>query len=514
MTDFKPQNNDIDTGDEYMMRIEKLRQLREIGIQSYADKYDATITISDLKEYGDKNIKKLPHMDELEGKKKTKKEKIRGRIMLWREHGNLVFAQLRDETGQIQIALTKNALGENSFKNLKLIDAGDFIGVEGEIAVTKRGEPTVFVREYTLLSKTLRPMPEKYHGLKDVETRYQQRYLDILSNPEVKDILLTRANFIRAMREFYYKNGFLEVQTPVFQHAPSGALAQPFVTHHNALDRDFYLRIALEIHQKELIGAGFEKTFEIGQVFRNEGIDPSHLQEFMMCEHYAAYWNFRDNMTFTRELIQHVLKETKGNLVIPIKGHDGVVQDVDFGGKRWEEITFVDLIKNDCGIDINSYKTASDLRAEIKKRKIDIDDIDVLGRGNLIDSLYKKVSRPKMLGPVFLIKHPVDLSPLARKNDEDQNIVDRFQLVVNGWEVVNGYSELVDPIDQAERFNAQAKAKECGDKDAHCKDDEYVRAMEHGFPPISGVGIGIERFIALITGTENIKEVVWFPLVK
>jgi lysyl-tRNA synthetase class 2 len=332
-------------------------------------------------------------------------------------------------------------------------------------------------------------------------------------NPETRERFQFRSDFIRYLREFYWQNGFNEIECPVMSNAASGALARPFVTHHDALDHDFYLRIAIETHQKEAIAGGFEKVFEIGKVFRNEGMDPSHLQEFTMNEFYAAYWNYEDLMKFTEEMFEFLLKKTVGKLEVEIADREGNIQKVNFK-KPWKRVSMRELILNDSGIDIGKLKTAKDLLKAIKEKKIDIEDADKLGRGNLIDYLYKKVSRPKLVGPVFLIEHPTDLSPLARRNDENSDIVDRFQLVVNGWEIVNAYSELIDPIEQANAFEDQALAQARGDQEAHGKDDEFVLAMEHGFPPIAGWGMGIDRIIALLTKQDNLKDVVLFPLMR
>ena len=290
-------------------------------------------------------------------------------------------------------------------------------------------------------------------------------------------------------------------------------MAKPFTTHYNALDLDVFLRIAPELFLKEAIVGGFDKIFEVARVFRNEGMDSSHLQEFTMIEHYAAYWDFEDNMRFTEKMLTEVIQKLKGNLVIQIYNKDEELVDVDFSGP-WQKVSFRELLLQDCSIDIDTFPRAEDLREEIKKKGINIIDIEKLGRGNLIDSLYKKVSRPKLVKPVFLINHPLDLSPLARKNDANPLIVDRFQLVINGWEILNAYSELIDPIDQNERFDFQTKAKLGGDEDAMTKDDDYVEAMEYGMPPISGWGMGLERIVALLTQQKNLRDVVMFPLLR
>ena len=322
---------------------------------------------------------------------------------------------------------------------------------------------------------------------------------------------ILRTKLIRLMREFLDNHGFLEVDTPVLQNTASGATARPFITHHNALDMDVYLRISPELTLKKLIIGGFEHVYEIARDFRNEGMDANHLQDFTMVEGYSAYWCYRDNMKFLREMIIYILdKLFDGNLKLQLGG-----QEVDFGGE-WPAVSFRDIILKDCGIDIDKYPTAQELLAEINRKgiKLEADNLENLGRGNLIDTLYKKVSRPKIINPTYLTKHPLDLSPLARSNDENPQITDRFQLVVNGQEIINGYSELVDAEEQEQRLLEQSKLKAEGDEEAMSIDTEYIRAMEYGMPPISGWGLGIDRFLQFLTNSDNIRDVVLYPLMK
>ena len=480
------------------IRFDKAQRLRVLGRNPYASHFQRTHTMHEGRE----------------GKDSTSMT-IAGRVMLFREMGKLTFATLQDHTGKLQIAFKEENLGKDEYKLLqKLIDLGDFIGITGERFTTQKGEPTVLVKEWTMLTKALRQPPEKWHGVSDRETIYRHRYLDTMGNRQSFDRFLLRSAFIKALREFYWEHDFVEVDLPVLVNSASGALAQPFTTHHNALDLDVYLRIALETHQKECLVGGFDRTFSIGPVFRNEGMDPSHLQEFTMCEHYASYWDYTNNMAFTEEMLKTLLMKTMGTTKTKIPDRDGKLIDVDFGG-NWPRISIRDLIKRDSGIDFEAYATADALRTAIKEKKIELEvDVSNLGRGNLIDQLYKKVSRPKIIAPVFVTEHPIDLSPLARRNDANPTITDRFQLVVGGWEIVNAYSELVDPVDQAERFRAQSGAKEGGDTEAHGKDDEFVEALEYGCPPCSGWGMGIDRIVALLTAQENLRDVVLFPMMK
>ncbi len=480
--------------DEYKIRLEKLKKIREKGINPYPDKFAKLQSIAEVL-----------HLNE------GKEVKTAGRILTIREMGKICFCHIQDNTEKMQIVLKQDDINLKDF--LKIFDPADFIGVEGKIFKTKKGELSILVKKYQLLSKALRPLPEKFHGLKDKESIYRQRYLDLITNKESYDRFLFRSDFIKTLREFYWSNQFIEVETPILADTASGALAKPFTTHYNALDIDVYLRIAPETYLKECIVGGFEKVFEIGRCFRNEGMDPSHLQDFTMCEHYVAYWNFEDNMKFTEELFSYVLSKLFKTLKLEIKDRQGKIHEVDFK-PPWPKLSFGDLIKKDCGINIDKFDSVSGLKAEIKKKKIKVDDIDSLERGSLIDALYKAVSREKIIRPTFLINHPLDISPLARRNDKNPQIVDRFQLIVNTWEIVNAYSELVDPIDQKERFEKQSNAKAKGDSEAHGKDDEYVKALEHGAPPISGFGMGIDRICALLTKQDNLRDVVLFPLLR
>lgn len=485
------------SNDERGDRIKKLELIKEKEIIPYADRYDKTHEAASIA-----------------GLELDTKVSVSGRLMLFRDMGKITFAQLQDFSGRVQIVLKIDEIGKEEYKTLvKVVNIGDFIGVEGVVFKTQKGEISVLVKKYIYLSKALRPLPEKWHGLKNTEAKYRQRYLDLISNEETRDRFKFRSDFIWELRKFYQDNGFTEIETPVLGNSASGALARPFITHYNALDIDVYLRIAPEIYLKEAIIGGYEKIFEVARVFRNEGMDPSHLQDFTMVEHYAAYWDYKDNMAFTEKMLSSIIKKLKGTTLVEIINRAGEKVMVDFK-PSWETVSFRDIILKDCDIDINKFPKVEDLRQEILSKKINIEDINKLGRGNLIDSLYKVVSRPKIINPTFLVHHPIDLSPLARKNDDDPSITDRFQLIVNGWEILNAYSELIDPIDQKERLEKQAQAQKMGDEDAMSKDDEYIKAMEYGMPPISGWGMGIERIIALLTAQSNLRDVVLFPLMR
>lgn len=477
-------------------REEKIKKIEEYGINLHPEKYNKKITIGECRVLPDGN----------------KDISTAGRVMSKRKMGKISFIDISDISGHIQLCIKRDDLGEENYKKLHdILDIGDFIGIKGDIFTTQAGEKSIQVYEYTFLGKSLRPLPEKFHGLTNQEMLYRERHLDLIMNEETRKKFLLRSRFIKYLREFLDNNGFIEVETPALQNTASGATAKPFIAHHNAHDMDVYLRISPELTLKKLIVGGFNNIYEVARDFRNEGIDTSHLQDFTMVEGYSAYWNYEDNMKFMKEMVVYILdKLYDGNLNIQIGD-----KLIDFGGE-WNVISFRDLLIKDCGIDIEKFEDSKGLLEEIKRNniKLEVDDIENLGRGNLIDQLYKKVSRPKMIEPTFLIKHPIDLSPLARSNDMDSNISDRFQLVVNGQEIINGYSELVDAREQERRLLKQSELKENGDEEAMTIDYEYIKAMEYGMPPISGWGLGVDRFLQFLTNSYNIRDVVLYPLMK
>ncbi|MEZ4087733.1 MAG: lysine--tRNA ligase [Candidatus Gracilibacteria bacterium] len=496
---------------EFEDRKKKVGDLRETGVQPYPDRFERTHTLAEAKALGeDGEVREL----EIIGKSPREDVRVCGRLMLVRSHGKLTFARLQDHTGQLQICFMKDVVGEDVYKMLKKIDVADFLGATGEFFVTRHGELTVLVKEFQLLGKTLRPLPEKFHGLKDREAMYRQRYLDLLTNEETRERFMFRTRLITAMRNYLDSHNFVEVETPILTSVASGAAAKPFETHHNALDIDMFLRIAPETYLKRAIVGGFDRVYEFAKCFRNEGIDPSHLQEFTMLEYYGSYWNFEDNMTFTEQFLSQVIQEVSGDLKVELMDRDGNKELIDFT-PPWPRLHFTEIIEKDCGIQVlDFYGDADGLRAAIKKAGIQIEKMDTMGYGNLCDALYKKVSRPKLIQPCFVIRHPVDTKPLARRSDDDERLADTFQLLVNTWEVVNAYSELVDPADQRERLERQAAAKASGDEEAMPMDEDYLKAMEHGMPPMSGWGLGVDRFVALLTNQDNLKDTVLFPLMK
>ena len=397
----------------------------------------------------------------------------------------------------------------------KMIDMGDFIGVRGEVFKTHKGELTIFVKEFKFLSKAIRPLPEKFHGLSDQEDLYRKRYLDMTMNPETYARFLFKSRFYEVLRDFYRSEGFTEIQTPILDNAASGAAARPFVTHHNDFDTDVYLRIAFETSLKKATVGRFEKVFEIGQDFRNEGSDPSHVQEFTQVEHYAVYRNYEDNMGFTEKMFDYLFEKLGLDKQLKVKDKDGVEKIVDFT-TPWERIDYTQGVNQASGLDISQYgiDDADRLRADIQAKGITFEGMDKMGTTTLIDYLYKKVLRPKITGPAFIYNYPVIMQPLARISDGDENIVEQFQLLVNGWEICKAYSELVDPMLQQANFDKQAEAAAKGDDEATSGDEAFVEAMEYGMPPQSGFGMGLERILAILTEQDNLRDVIMFPLMK
>ncbi|WP_231495885.1 lysine--tRNA ligase [Paucisalibacillus sp. EB02] len=422
-----------------------------------------------------------------------------------------MFISISNVQGSLQLLLKLDEIGEERYSQFqKYFDIGDFIGVEGRMYSTKTNEKTLRIESYEFLGKALRTLPEKWHGLSNVEIRYRQRYLDLMMTEETQKRMLSRINMVRAIRRFLEDRGFLEVETPVLQHTSSGAIAKPFRTYHNALDTEMNLRIAPETYLKRLIVGGFTNVYEFAKCFRNEGISHQHLQEFTMVEGYAAYWNYEDTMKLLRDMVLFILEQVFHSTSITFQGYT-----IDFS-QEWEIISFRDLILKDTGIDIDLYPDVKKLYGETLNRSIELEypEIETLGRGNFIDLLYKKVSRPKLIKPTFLIQHPIELSPLARANDDQPELPDRFQLVVNGAEIINAYSELVDPLEQRKRLETQAMLKSNGDLEAMEMDEDYLVAMEYGMPPISGWGFGIERLLMVLTDSDSIKDCVLFPITK
>lgn len=460
---------------------------------SFADQYEKTHTCAQA-------------LAEPEG---TKGVRSAGRIVGMRTMGKLVFAHLYDFSGRIQVMVRRTDEHPEVFENfVRDVSIGDFVGVTGEIVRTKTGELTIRAESAKLLNKCLRTLPEKFHGLEDMEACYRQRYLDIITNAESREVFRKRIAIVKSLRSTLEGEGFLEVETPVLQTQQSGAMARPFYTQHNALGIQCVMRIAPETYLKRCIGAGFDRVYEFARCFRNEGISPSHLQDFTMVEFYASYWNADSGIKFVQSMFRKLITDVFGEVKVKIGEHE-----VDFSGE-WPVYQYTEIIKQYSGIDITQATTRESLVAELKQKNIFIEDLPKLEWPAIVDNLYKKVARPQLIQPCFLIKYPAEMSPLARRNAQDPNFVDQFQFLVAGVELVKAYSELVDPIDQRERFEAQVNAREHGDDEAMPLDEDFLLAMEHGFPPICGVGIGIDRLTQILCGCENVKDTVLFPLMR
>jgi len=473
-------------------RLDKLNKIKEAGINPYPAKGARTHTMKQA----------LANFDKFS---KSEKEIIlAGRIRMMRAHGGLTFANVEDQSGQIQLFFKRDEIGKEEYAMLKNLDIGDFIEVKGILFTTKRGERTLNINKYKILTKSLLPLPEKWYGLQNSEERLRKRYLDILFNPEVKEMIEKKAVFWNAVREFHIKRGFLEVETPVLENTAGGADAQPFTTHHNALDIDVYLRISAgELWQKRLMVAGFEKTFEIGRIFRNEGISSEHLQDYTQLEFYWAYADYKDGMKFTQELYKYIVQKTFGTLKFKIGKFDIDLDD------EWKEYDYLKIIKENTGIDILNTEIR-EIEKKLKELKIKYDKKGFnITRG--VDNLWK-CCRKNIAGPGFLINIPVEMEPLAKKDEINKNIVQRFQIILAGSEMGKGYSELNDPIDQRERFAEQQKLRESGDEEAQMFDKDFVEALEYGMPPTFGFGMSERLFSFLMN--KPIRECQIFPLMR
>lgn len=473
-------------------RIQKLEKITRTGMNPYPAQSERTHTIQEA----------LENFDALS--QGSKEITLTGRVRLIRSHGGSTFLHLEDESGKMQLFSKRDEIGAEQYKFLfSVLDIGDFLQVKGALFLTQKGEKTLLVKGYTILSKTLLPLPEKWHGLKDVEERFRKRYLDLIMNAEARDLFRKKAIFTNELRNFLLQNNFLEVETPVLEDIPGGAEAEPFITHHNKLDKDFYLRISLELHLKRLIVGGYENVFEIGRVFRNEGMDTEHLQEFTELEFYSAYREYNWLMGFLEKMYAHAIQKVFGTLQ---------TGGLDFT-PPWPRIDYIDIFKEKTGIDLNKYPDKDSLAAEAKK--LDLKGIDYnAGRGRIIDQTYKRLVRPGIQGPAFLIHHPVDVSPLAKRKPGDPLRTERLQILIHGSELGNGFSELNDPLDQRARFEEQMKLRAAGDVEAQMIDEDFLAALEYGMPPTAGFGVGIDRLFMVVAGLNSIRETVFFPMVK
>lgn len=481
---------DININDERAIRLKKLEELREAGINPYPARIQKTIPIAEaLKKTADAKVK------------------IAGRLMTKRDMGKLTFCDIKDDSGKIQIALKKDEMDADAYALfVKKIDIGDIVTVEGIRFLTHKGEESILVTSWTLASKALLPLPDKFYGLQDEELRYRKRYLDLLMNTEQKEKIIIRARVLKYMREFFDKYGFIEVETPMLETIASGALAKSFDTYLNAFDLPVHLRICIgELWQKRLLVGGFEKTFEIGRAFRNEGVDHSHNPEFTMMESYWAFSDYEDNMKLQEDLVSYVVEKSVGKLKVSYEG-----KEIDFT-PPFARIAFREAILKHSGIDINEYPTTEDVKKVMLEHKLQIEE--TAARGKLLDLLYKQTTRPHIVHPTFVTEYPIELKPLA-KAAQDSRYTESAQLIVHGYELSNSFSELNDPLDQRARFEEQARQAAAGEEESMDYDYDYVEALEHGMPPASGNGIGIDRLVALISDSHTLREVTAFPLMK
>ncbi len=492
-------SQELELNDLLRVRREKLAALTEKGVDPFGTKFNRTHTANDLvSEYGEKEKEDLDS-EEIS-------VTLAGRIMTKRGKGKAGFAHIQDLTGKIQIYVRLDAVGEEQYELFNTIDIGDWVGVTGLVFKTKVGELSIKAKDFQLLTKSLRPLPDKFHGLKDVEQRYRQRYVDLIMNPEVKDTFISRSKIIRSMRRYLDDNGYLEVETPTMHSIPGGASARPFITHHNALDMELYMRIAIELHLKRLIVGGLEKVYEIGRVFRNEGVSTRHNPEFTMIELYEAYADYLDIMELTENLIAHIAEDVLGTTTVAYGDYE-----VDLK-PRWKRVHMVDAIKEAAGVDFWPEMTDEEARALAKEHNVPVKDN--MSYGHVVNEFFEHFVEEKLIQPTFVYGHPVEISPLAKKNPEDPRFTDRFELFIVGREHANAFSELNDPIDQRERFEEQLKERAEGNDEAHMMDEDFVEALEYGMPPTGGLGIGIDRLVMLLTNSPSIRDVLLFPQMR
>jgi lysyl-tRNA synthetase class 2 len=495
------ENTSMDLNEQQQVRLEKVRAMREAGIEPYPPRAGRTHTSEEA----------LTRYAELAGQltdgRDTEQVTVVGRVVAFRDMGKSTFVHVEDGFGRIQLYFRANVINAESYEAVtRLVDLGDFVQASGYLFRTRTGEVTVEVAEWTMLSKAITPPPEKWHGLTDVEQRYRQRYADLISNPEVREIFVTRAKIISGLRRFLEAEGFLEVETPTLQPIYGGAAARPFTTHHNALDQTLYLRIADELYLKRLIVGGYERVYEICKDFRNEGIDTRHNPEFTQLEFYMAYADYNDVMDLTERMLSTVTREALGTTTITWEG-----QEIDLS-PPWRRLSMAEAVYEATGIDYEKVRDQQELYRLAKEAGADVAPTTVWPR--IVDELMKTFVRPKLIQPTFLIDYPVELSPLAKRSPEQAGTVERFQVMIGGVELCNAYSELNDPMDQLDRFKEQAKDRSAGDEDAMPIDEDYVQALMYGMPPTGGFGMGVDRFTMLLTDQQSIREVILFPAMR
>ena len=486
---------DENTSKLVAQRKAKINELKESDIQLYPNDFRNSHSIKEIQAI----IEKTPELLGENGKIFS----VAGRMMAVNKMGKSSFIRYKDGTGQIQAYLKKDVVGDDKYALFKKLDIGDFVGIKGPLFKTRTGEWTIIAQEFQLVSKAHRPLPEKFHGLKDPEKRYRQRYLDLIMNEKTRDVFIKRSKTVSALRSFFEDNGFMEVETPMMQPLPGGAEATPFKTWHNALSMELYLRIAPELYLKRLVVGGFEKVFEINRNFRNEGVSTKHNPEFTMVEFYQAYADYEDLMNFTEKMFLFVAKEVTGSEIIEYQGHL-----IDFS-KKWTKISMIDSLIEIGGLDAETVSDKDLLLQFAEEKNIEIKKKEQYGK--VLTKLFDILVEPKLMQPTFITGYPVEVSPLSRKSDSNPELTDRFELFIAGKEIANGFSELNDPEDQYERFLQQSAQRDAGDEEAHIMDLDYVEALEYGMPPTAGQGIGIDRFVMLLTDSDSIREVILFP---
>ena len=481
----------------YNLRKEKVEKLKDIDIDSFPTNFKNSTFIEDIK---------TKHQSLEDGDQTDISVLVRGRILSIRSFGKLTFIDIKDTTGKIQLLVAKDGLHENLQQYIELLDVGDMIGTKGNVMKTKKGELSLKISELILLSKSFRALPEKWHGLKDKETRFRQRYLDFIVNSDAKNTIDTRFKVLQLLREFMVTDGFIEVETPTLQPKAGGAIARPFTTHHNAMDIDMFLRIAPELYLKRLIIGGYEKVFEVGKVFRNEGVDQTHSPEFTMMESYEAYTDVNGVMDMVERMCEHIFTQLNHSL------------NVEYAGKEanfsfpWKRISMFDLVSSHFEIEIKYDSELKDIQSKLtKKHNIQVDAPSI---GTLVYDLFENYIEDNIVNPTFVTDYPKEVSPFARESKEEQGVTERFELFAFGSELANGFSELIDPFDQEERLKEQAKKKVQGDEEAHVEDKDYIEALEFGLPPTGGLGFGVDRFVMMLTNNDSIREVIAFPHLK
>ena len=485
--------------DQLQVRRDKMKAIQESGRDPFGSRFDRTHTAAQVKEqYSDLSKEEL--------EEKEVQVTVAGRIMTKRGKGKAGFAHIQDVSGKIQIYVRKDAVGDEQYEDFNHTDLGDIVGITGNVFITNTGELSIKVKDYVFLTKALRPLPDKFHGLKDVEERYRKRYVDLITNEESKNTFILRSKIVQEIRRYLDGQGYLEVETPILHSVAGGAAARPFNTHHNALDMPLHLRIAIELHLKRLIVGGLEKVYEIGRVFRNEGVSTRHNPEFSLLELYAAYADYKDIMSLTENIFAHVAQEVLGATTIPYGEYE-----IDLK-PEWKRLHMVDAVKEYTGVDFWKQMSKEEAQALAKEHNVAVRD--TMEVGHIINEFFEQFVEEKLIQPTFIYGHPVEISPLAKKNAEDSRFTDRFELFIVGREHANAFTELNDPIDQRQRFEAQIVEREQGNDEAHEMDEDFLEALEYGMPPTGGLGIGVDRMIMLLTNSSSIRDVLLFPLMR